>query len=524
MHTMTEHAPAGASALARYLRGGAFGRDLLASVVVFLVALPLCMGIAIASGMPPAAGLITGIVGGLVVGLIAGSPLQVSGPAAGLAVLVFELVRAHGVAALGPVILLAGAIQLLAGLCRAGVWFRMTSPAVVAGMLSGIGILIVASQSHVLLDAAPKARGLENFAALPAVLWRALDAGVGRAALLVGLGTIAIMLAWERLRPQRLRFVPGALLAVVAMTALVQVQALDVRKVDVPANLLSAIRVPSLGDMLGVLDATLLLSALTFAFIASAETLLSAAAVDRMHQGPRTQYDRELAAQGVGNMLCGLLGALPMTGVIVRSAANVQAGAATRVSTMLHAGWLLVFALLLPWLLRMTPVACLAGILVYTGLKMVKLGQVRELAAYGRGTAAIYLATTFAIVATDLLTGVLIGFALSLLRLALQQSRLTVGVHAHEDAGDAGAGEGAGKLRLSLEGSATFLRVPTMARTLERLPPNTELHLDVARLRHVDHACLELLRDWSRNAAARGCALVVDWKELDRRVEGQRAA
>ncbi|WP_425508997.1 SulP family inorganic anion transporter [Xanthomonas sontii] len=524
MHTMTEHAPAGASALARYLRGGAFGRDLLASVVVFLVALPLCMGIAIASGMPPAAGLITGIVGGLVVGLIAGSPLQVSGPAAGLAVLVFELVRAHGVAALGPVILLAGAIQLVAGVCRAGVWFRMTSPAVVAGMLSGIGILIVASQSHVLLDAAPKARGLENFAALPAALWRALDAGVGRAALLVGLGTIAIMLVWERLRPQRLRFVPGALLAVVAMTALVQVQGLDVRKVDVPANLLSAIRVPSLDDMLGVLDATLLLSALTFAFIASAETLLSAAAVDRMHQGPRTQYDRELAAQGVGNMLCGLLGALPMTGVIVRSAANVQAGAATRVSTMLHAGWLLVFALLLPWLLRMTPVACLAGILVYTGLKMVKLGQVRELAVYGRGTAAIYLATTFAIVATDLLTGVLIGFALSLLRLALQQSRLTVGVHAHEDAGAEDAGAGAAKLRLSLEGSATFLRVPTMARTLERLPPNTELHLDVARLRHVDHACLELLRDWSRNAASRGCALVVDWKELDRRVEGQRAA
>jgi MFS superfamily sulfate permease-like transporter len=197
----------------------------------------------------------------------------------------------------------------------------MTSPAVVAGMLSGIGILIVASQSHVLMDAAPKARGLENFAALPAVLWQALDAGVGRAALLVGLGTIAIMLAWERLRPQRLRFVPGALLAVVAMTALVQLQGMDVRKVDVPANLFSAIQTPTLAEMLGVFDATLLLSAFTFAFIASAETLLSAAAVDRMHEGPRTDYDRELAAQGVGNMLCGFLGALPMTGVIVRSAA-----------------------------------------------------------------------------------------------------------------------------------------------------------------------------------------------------------
>lgn len=145
------------SGIGGYFRQGLFGRDLLASVVVFLVALPLCMGIAIASGMPPAAGLITGIVGGLVVGFLAGSPLQVSGPAAGLAVLVFELVREHGAVALGPVILVAGAIQLIAGLCRAGVWFRMTSPAVVAGMLSGIGILIVASQAHVLMDAAPKA-------------------------------------------------------------------------------------------------------------------------------------------------------------------------------------------------------------------------------------------------------------------------------------------------------------------------------------------------------------------------------
>ena len=498
-----------------YFAQGLFGRDLLASVVVFLVALPLCMGIAIASGMPPAAGLITGIVGGVVVGLIAGSPLQVSGPAAGLAVLVFELVRQHGVAALGPVILLAGLIQVVAGLCRVGVWFRMTSPAVVAGMLSGIGILIVASQSHVLMDAVPKARGLENFAALPGALWQAVSEGVGRTALLVGLGTMAIMLAWDKLRPQRLRFLPGALLAVVAMTALVQLQGLPVNKVDVPANLFSAITVPGWSDLLGVFDATLLLSAFTFAFIASAETLLSAAAVDRMHQGPRTQYDRELAAQGVGNMICGLLGALPMTGVIVRSAANVQAGAATRVSTLLHGAWLLVFALLLPWLLQMTPVACLAGILVYTGIKMVNLGQVKELATYGRGTALVYLATTLAIVATDLLTGVLIGFALSLLRLALQSSRLKVGLEPHEDEG---------KMLLSLEGSATFLRVPSMARTLDRLPPNTELHLDVARLRHVDHACLELLRDWHRNAASRGCQMVVDWQELGRRVEGRAQA
>ena len=502
--------------IGQYFSQGLFGRDLLGSIVVFLVALPLCMGIAIASGMPPAAGLVTGIVGGIVVGAIAGSPLQVSGPAAGLAVLVFELVREHGVAALGPVVLLAGVIQIAAGLSRFGVWFRMISPAVVAGMLSGIGILIVASQLHVLLDAIPKARGLENFAALPGAVVGAMSGEDGSmAALLVGVGTIAIMLGWEKLRPKALRFVPGALLAVVAVTATVQWLGTDVKKVDVPSNVFAAVSLPTFDSLAALSQPSLLVAAFTFALIASAETLLSAAAVDRMHTGARTHYDRELTAQGIGNLLCGVLGALPMTGVIVRSAANVQAGSATRVATILHGGWILVFAMLLPWLMRMTPIACLAGILVYTGIKMVNLKQMKGLAAYGRGTAVIYLATTFAIVATDLLTGVLIGFALSLLRLALQSSRLKVDLDSHDEPGTA---------MLELDGSATFLKVPALARTLERVPPNTRLLLTVDRLQHVDQACLELLTDWGRNASARGCELVVDWNALHRRVEGLRKA
>ncbi|MDR3446242.1 MULTISPECIES: SulP family inorganic anion transporter [Dyella] len=502
--------------MSNYFKQGLFGRDLLGSIVVFLVALPLCMGIAIASGMPPATGLITGIVGGLVVGMFAGSPLQVSGPAAGLAVLVFELVREHGVMALGPVVLLAGLIQVAAGLCRVGVWFRMCSPAVVAGMLSGIGVLIVASQLHVLMDALPKARGLENFAALPGAVIDAVQGDAGSmTALAVGVGTIAIMLGWEKLRPAKLRFVPGALLAVIAVTAVVQFAGLSVKTVDVPSNLLSAVSLPTFTSMAGLLEPSLMIAALTFAFIASAETLLSAAAVDRMHDGVRTKYDRELTAQGVGNMICGLFGALPMTGVIVRSAANVQAGSATRMATIMHGGWLLVFASLLPWLMRMTPVACLAGILVFTGIKMVNFKQVKALAQYGKGTAWIYVATTAAIVATDLLAGVLIGFALSLFRLALHSSRLKVGLDHHEEPGTAS---------LRLEGSATFLRVPSVARTLERVPPNTRVQLDVGGLHHVDQACLELLREWGRNASARGCELVVDWQQLNQRVEGVRRA
>lgn len=497
-----------------YFSQGLFGRDLLGSIVVFLVALPLCMGIAIASGMPPATGLITGIIGGLVVGAFAGSPLQVSGPAAGLAVLVFELVQRYGVAALGPVVLLAGLIQVAAGLCRVGIWFRMTSPAVVSGMLSGIGILIVASQAHVMLDAKPLARGLENFAALPGALAEAFR-GPGLAALCVGLSTIGIMLAWEKFRPSKLRFVPGALLAVVAVTATVQVLGIGVNLVNVPASLASAITLPTLESMRGLLDENLLIAAVTFAFIASAETLLSAAAVDRMHDGERTKYDKELTAQGVGNMLCGLLGALPMTGVIVRSAANVQAGSATRAAAMLHGAWLLVLAMLLPWLLNMTPVSCLAGILVFTGIKMVKFRQVKELAAYGKGTALVYLATMVAIVATDLLVGVIIGFGLSLFRLALLSSKLKADLHEHEEPGHA---------TFNLKGSATFLQVPAMARKLDAMPANTKVTVDISELIHVDQACLELLKEWERNAQTRGIEVVLDWKQLDECVEGRQAA
>ncbi|VTZ25093.1 SulP family inorganic anion transporter [Methylocella tundrae] len=428
-----------------------FADDLLASVVVFLVALPLCMGIAIASGMPAASGLITGIVGGLVVGFLAGSPLQVSGPAAGLAVLVFELVRTHGVAALGPVVLLAGLIQIGAGLFRVGVWFRMTSPAVVYGMLAGIGILIVASQLHVLVDAAPRASGLDNLLAIPEALLGA-GAGDGLIAGSLGLATIGLMLAWEKLRPAALRALPGALIAVVVIAGL-------------------------------------------------AETLLSAAAVDRMHDGPRTQYDRELAAQGVGNAICGALGALPMTGVIVRSAANVQAGAKTRASAILHGAWILAFALLAPGLLRSIPVSCLAGILVYTGFKMLSPAHLRQLRAYGYGAMGVYAATAIAIVATDLLTGVLVGFALSLFRLSLRSAALDVRLVDSPKPGEA---------RLHLDGAATFLKAPALANALDRVPADTVLHVVIDRLTHIDHAALELLRDWGKNAGARGCALVVD--------------
>jgi MFS superfamily sulfate permease-like transporter len=492
----------------------ALPRELLASVVVFLVALPLCMGIAIASGMPPAKGLITGIIGGVVVGFLAGSPLQVSGPAAGLAVLVFELVRQHGMAMLGPILLLAGFLQLLAGRFKLGCWFRVTAPAVVYGMLAGIGVLIVLSQVHVMFDSVPKPSGLDNLIGFPATLSQAMPViggSLGWQAGLLGLLTIAIMWCWEHYRPQALRFVPGALLGVGAATAISLALALSVKRVEVPANLAEAIDWLRPADLLNLADPTLLIAAFAVAFIASAETLLSAAAVDRMHSGARSDFDRELSAQGVGNMLCGLLGALPMTGVIVRSSANVQAGARTRMSAILHGVWLLAFVVILSSVLQSIPVASLAGVLVYTGFKLVDLKALRGLGRYGRIPMLTYAVTALAIIFTDLLTGVLLGFALTLLRLALKAARLKISV----------IETGPQQVELRLVGAATFLKVPALTRVLEGIPPGTTVQVPMGYLTYIDHSCLELLEDWGRANKANGSRMDIESRGLKRRIEGQ---
>ncbi|PRA26915.1 SulP family inorganic anion transporter [Pseudomonas poae] len=486
-------------------------RELLASVVVFLVALPLCMGIAIASGMPPAKGLITGIIGGLVVGWLAGSPLQVSGPAAGLAVLVFELVRQHGMLMLGPILLLAGFLQLVAGRLRLGCWFRVTAPAVVYGMLAGIGVLIVLSQIHVMLDGAPKPSGLDNLAGFPAAVAQAIPS-LGWQAGLLGLSTMLVMYLWDKLRPKALRFVPGALLGVGLTTGVSLLLALQVKRVEVPENLADAIDWLRPSDLLNLADPQLLVAAFAVAFIASAETLLSAAAVDRMHSGQRSDFDKELSAQGVGNMLCGLVGALPMTGVIVRSSANVQAGATTRFSAMFHGLWLLAFVLLLSSVLQSIPVASLAGVLVYTGIKLVDVKAFKALGRYGRMPMFTYAATALAIIFTDLLTGVLVGFGLTLVKLAFKASRLKISlIDLPQD----------GEMELRLSGAATFLKVPALTQVLSTVPEGSTVHVPLNNLSYIDHSCLELLEEWGRANAAKGSKLVIEARGLKRRLEGR---
>lgn len=469
---------------------GVFVRDFTASIVVFLVAMPLCMGIAIASGVAPEKGLITGIIGGIVVGALAGSPLQVSGPAAGLAVIVFELIRDQGLSALGPILVIAGAIQVVAGIARVGGWFRAISPAVVHGMLAGIGVLIVVGQFHVLFDAKPLSSGLDNLAAMPGRLL-GLDPNniaATELALAVAVLTIGIMIAWDKFKPTSLRLIPAALLGVVAATVVAYFGGLEVTRVNVPESIVSAVVLPDQSFLAKFVDPAVLIAALAIAFIASAETLLSASAVDKMHDGVRTDYNKELRAQGIGNLLCGVAGSLPMTGVIVRSSANVQAGAVTRLSAILHGVWILGFVSLLPWLLREIPMAALGAVLVLTGWKLVNVSHVRQLfGKYGALPAIIWAATLIVVVTVDLLSGVLVGIGLSLIEVIPHVRRLKLGVDKVE-AED--------QVQIQLSGSATFVQLPKLSDALETVPAGKSVVLDGTRLKALDHTCAELVRDW----------------------------
>lgn len=484
--------------------------DLLASVVVVLVALPLCMGIAVASGVPPGEGIVTGIIGGLVVGLLAGCPLQVSGPAAGLTVVVWELVQVHGRDHIGIIILLAGIIQILAAWLKVGYWFRAVSPAVIHGMLAGIGLLLVAGQFHVMIDAVPQSSGLANLSAIPSAIWKSLltsnDATTSHhEAAWIGLLTITSIVLWTKFAPPSLGLVPPMLVGVTVATAIGAFQHLPVSHVSVRDNLFWVINVPQADDLTHLLDMSIWAKALGLAFIASVETLLSATALDQLHTGPRTRYNRELFAHGVGNSLCGFLGVLPMTGVIVRSAANVQAGGRTRMATIFHGLWLLLFVSFLPFVLRIIPTASLGAVLVYTGYKLMNVQAIQELKPHGLSEIAIYLTTMVAIVTTNLLLGVLLGLGLAVGKLLYRtQSLQTAYLHDPHS----------GKLILELSGVATFLSLPRLAQALERTPPLAHIAVCVDDLWHIDHACLKLLASWEKLHAGTGGHAVIPWERL----------
>lgn len=482
-----------------------FANDLLSSMVVFLVAVPLCLGIAIASGRPPAAGLVSGVIGGLIVGSLAGCPLQVTGPAAGLITLSWEVSQRFGPEGLAVAVILGGLLQLAIGAAGLGQWFRAASPAVIQGMLTGIGAVIVLSQLQVMIDAAPRSSPLANLGAIPWAVSALLEPPPGeshRHAALLGLATIAAVLAWPKIARGRLALVPGTLVGVVAAAAAAAATGFAGRRVALPDSLLGDVEFLSWSAASGLAsNPGVWVAAATIAFVASAETLLTAAAVDRMSPGHRTDYDREVLAQGAGNALAGLLGGLPVTGVIVRSAANVQAGAKTRLSTILHGGWILLFAAGLPWVLRLIPVASLAAVLVLTGAKLLDPSAFRRFWRLGGWDFAEFAVTAGGVVTVDLLTGIVAGLAVATARI--------VWVFSHIDAVEERSPRG--EWTLTLKGAGHFLLLPKITRRLESAPEEGPARVDASGVIYADHAFLECLDSWRKARTAAGQTASVDW-------------
>ncbi|MFD6354399.1 SulP family inorganic anion transporter [Nocardia tengchongensis] len=466
--------------------------DLPASLVVFLVSLPLSIGIAVAVGAPVAAGLIAAVVGGVVAGLLGGSTLQVSGPTASLTVVVAESISQFGWTATCFITMLAGGLQILFGLSRIARGVLAIAPVVVHAMLAGIGIVIALQQVHVMLGGNSLSSSWGSITALQHQL-----ASVHPGDLCIGLVVIAILVGWRRM-PDPVRQVPAPLVAVVVATLLARVLPVRVERITLNGSLLNELRLPQVphGSW-----ATVALMALTIALIASVETLLSAVAVDRMRQNAtrRTDLDRELLGQGAANMVSGLIGGLPVAAVIVRSITNVKAGARTKASTMLHGLWILLFSVALVDVVRSIPKAALAGLLIVVGIQLIKLAHIRR--AQRTGDLVVYAATVLVVVFWNLLLGMLVGLALVFALLLWRVVRVSV------VAEESGMGpSNRARWRVTVDGSFTFLALPKLTGELAKVPADADVVVEMT-VDFMDHAAYDALREWADHHREEGGAV-----------------
>ncbi|MCK8815773.1 SulP family inorganic anion transporter [Natroniella sulfidigena] len=451
--------------------------DLPASLVTFLVALPLSLGIALASGAPLMAGIIAAIVGGIVVGTLGGAPLQVSGPAAGLSVIIFGFVQELGWGVTAAMTVGAGISQIIIGKIGLAPIALAISPAVIHGMMAAIGILIAISQIHVVFGVEPVGKGIENLFDIPNSVMN-----LNPEATFLGVFTIIILIVWSILKPKRLRNIPGSLVAVVVATIISIAFSLDVPRVELAGSLIESISLPVLPS---TNFGTFIAGIVVLTLVASAESLLSAVATDKLHSGPRCCLNKELTAQGIGNTISGLLGGLPITGVIIRSKANISSGAKTRLSAILHGVWVLIFVVFLPDVIILVPLASLAGLLVYIGIGLVNINHIKELKRYDE--LVVYFITVFAIVGIDLLVGLVIGFMVALIRLLLKFTRLNVNIENQDD-----------QWQVSITGTLTCIEVPKLTTHLNTIPPDKEVKINLA-LRYLDHAGYEALKSWQES-------------------------
>lgn len=476
-----------------------------AGTVVFLVALPLCLGIALASGAPLFSGIIAGIAGGIAVSLFSASQVSVTGPAAGLSVIVASAIVSLGsFPAFLTAVVLAGALQFLMGVFRLGLLAEYVPNSVIKGMLAAIGIVIVMKQI-------PHALGRDqdyvgDFAFLEKSGMNTLTdilaavAAPHAGAVLIAAGSLGLMIAWERLQPRMsgfLRLIPGPLLAVglgLGLNWLFRLTRSPLAVQDAehlvalpaagsPREFLQLLTHP---DFTRAADANVWIVAATLAVVASIETLLSIEAADRLDPFHRiTPANRELMAQGAGNIVSGLLGGLPVTSVVVRTSANVFAGARTWMSSFIH-GWLLLLSVaLFPWLLNQIPLSCLAAVLILVGYKLAKPALFRTMYGQGWGQFLPFSVTVLAVVFTDLLKGVMVGFLFGIFFVIRANHHAALTVVSHDR-----------HWLVRFNKDASFVNKSELRSRLRQIPDRSHVIIDATKALYIDHDIREAVEDY----------------------------
>lgn len=488
-----------------------FKKDFGASVIIFLIALPLAIGISIACGLNIYSGIVSAIIGGIVVGALSGNSLQVSGPAAGLILVVVDIIQTQGVEKLFLIIFLAGLVQIVFGLLSLGNWFRAITPAIIQGMLAGIGISIFLSQFHIMLDSKASGTFLANISDLWSIIYNSVlpfDFSRHHMACFIGFLTILLIILWDMYAHKKLKAIPSALIAVIVSSCVANLLNLDINYINVGQNFWSEFYfLDFLLALEGARWANVGVAVLVVTFIASAETLLTSNAIDKMCEHSKTNYNKEIIAQGVGNSLSGLFGALPVTGVIVRSAANIDAGAKTRLSAILHGVWVLIFVSLFPKILNYIPISALAAILVYTGYKLVDVNAAKYLFKVSRGEFTIYLITLFAILFTNLFEGIVLGFLAALVKNAYKIMRVNLKIIENKEDDS---------VLVMLCGNVTFLQLPSLIAAFEKIEGVKNVTICAQRLYFMDHAGIDFINSWEKKRQKSDLKTKIDWSKIRR--------
>ncbi len=495
--------------------------DLPASIVVFFVALPLCLGIALASGAPLFSGLIAGIIGGIVVGALSGSQIGVSGPAAGLAAIVLVAISTlGGFENFLMAVVLGGFIQIAFGILRAGIIGYYFPSSVIKGMLTGIGIIIILKQiPHFFgYDTDPEGDwaffqvdGGNTFSALFDTL-----ENVSPGATLVACISLAILIIWDVVLSKKakiFKLIQGPLVVVVVgiffylatrsseTLAISAEHLVSVPTPDSIASFFGQFRLPNFG---AITNPQVWVTAFTIALVASLETLLCVEATDKMDSEKRvTPTNRELLAQGTGNILSGMIGGLPITQVIVRSSANIQSGAKTKLSAILHGVFLLLFVMMVPGLLNMIPLSVLAAILFVVGYKLAKPALFKQMYNLGWKQFLPFTVTVVGIIFTDLLVGITMGLVVGVVVILIKSYQNSHFLHREEGPG------GVGRIKMTLAEEVTFFNKGAILKELDSLPEGSYLEFDVSKTRYLDHDIIEILDDFSHKAKLRNISIKV---------------